>query len=201
MSKPFRERVEHASSALIQGLVFVPLCTLTGALLGLATGLLIGHPGQGLLWGAGGSLLLAAFAVPCAVGAPVGPGAFLEWFVSGVFAVQLAVAAAVVVGVWVGRLIPGSAGPIIGFCAGFSTYGSSLVLLDILLGDGIETDERIVGGSEDLSPFEKIKEHADALGRIRRGPGAPKGEAAWQRAWRLYQGQARAARETFYEPL
>ena len=198
MSINYGNRVVHASAALIQGFVFIPLFTLTGGLISvLVCNVWPGLEG-GAVTGSYASLTMSLFLFPCAVAAPVGPAQFLSWFFRSAFLEQCCIGVTAALSVFCYRALSQDLAWVSVFVA-LSTYVTSHIIFGILFDDPVDLEERAVGGSSGLSSFEDVKHRADLFGRIRRGPAPDQGEANWQNGWRLFARQFKSARGNFYD--
>jgi len=198
MSRPMSQRVGHATRAIIQAVLFIPMAGAGGALVGYLVGLVLGGHSELAKYGLVGSMVLACIMAPQAM-EPVGPGAFLAWFLSGLFALQVSAGVGVTAAVWTHRLFGGPDSAFIAWPAGIGAAGCTAALLGILFGEPIDTSDRSLRG-EPLSTFEEVKNRAGSVLRnLRRGPGRGKAQFIWHEAWDQAERQHRAARGKFYD--
>ncbi len=198
MSRPMSQRIGHATRAIIQAVLFIPMAGAGGALVGYLVGLVLGGHSELVKYGCFGSMILACFMAPQAMD-PAGPGAFLAWFLSGLFALQVSAGVGVAVAVWTHRLFGGHDSAFIAWPAGIGAAGCTAALLGILFGEPIDTSDRSLRG-EPLTTFEEVKNRAGSVLRnLRRGPGRGKAQFIWHEAWDQAERQHRAARGKFYD--
>ena len=200
MNNDLGKRARRAAGALLQGFLFVPLFTATGALIAFLVCEVWPRIDGAFFTSTALCFGAALFLFSYAVAAPVGKAQFLAWFFSSVFLEQLSIGITVAFSVATYRLVDAD-DSWLPLAVGFSTYATTHVIFGILIDDAVDLEEQRVGGGEGLSTFEDVVRRSNLIGRVRHGPAPDQGESNWQGGWRLFDRQHKRARGGFYDSV